>query len=97
MWIRIRPIGADSCAREEGCCAITPEQAESRGMIWVVGAFLICPCHLPLTLALVAVLFSGTAAGALLQEHPYAAGSFVTAAWLAATLRGVLYFRSARH
>ncbi|PYR26619.1 MAG: hypothetical protein DMF98_08435 [Acidobacteria bacterium] len=62
---------------------MTPEQAENRGMAWVMGAFLICPCHLPLTLGLAATLLSGTAAG-------------VTAIWLAGTWRGIQYFRSAR-
>jgi Fe2+ transport system protein B len=77
--------------------SLTPEQAERRALAWVIGSFLICPCHLPLTLSLAATVVSGTAAGALLRGHPYVAGSLITAAWLAGTLRGVLYFRSAQH
>jgi cytochrome c biogenesis protein CcdA len=74
---------------------VTPEQAENRGLAWVVGAFVICPCHLPLTLWGVAVLLSGTAAGVLLREHVYAAGAAISVLWAAATWRGVRYFRAA--
>ena len=58
---------------------MTPEQAENRGLAWVVGAFAICPCHLPLTLWGIAALLSGTAAGVLLREHVYAAGAAISA------------------
>ena len=79
-----------------GACPLPPRQAENRGMAWVVGAFVICPCHLPLTLGLAAVLLSGTAAGALLSAHPYLAGALITFVWLAATGRGLWYLKGAR-
>ena len=66
-----------------------PEQArETRGIVWIVAAFLICPCHLPLTLALIGTLASGTALANSLAEHGYLVGAAITAIWLAATLRG---------
>src|SRR6478735_3513435 len=68
---------------------------ERRGLAWVIGAFVICPCHLPLTLGLAATLLSGTAAGALITGHPYIAGTAITAAWVAATWRG--YTTCGRH
>jgi Fe2+ transport system protein B len=71
-------------------------QAESRGVAWLIGAFLICPCHLPLTLGLVATVLSGTAVGALLSGHPYLAGAVITLAWLAGTWRGIRLLKSAR-
>ena len=84
-------------SRTPACAVlVTPEQAENRGMAWVIGAFLFCPCHLPLTLALAAALLSGTAAGVLLRNHPYVAGSVITAVWVAGTWRGIHYFRAAR-
>ena len=43
-------------------------------MLWVIGAFVFCPCHLPITLSVLALLLGGTAAGALLRAHPYIAG-----------------------
>jgi hypothetical protein len=83
--------------RRAGCpVALTPGQAESRGLAWVLGAFVICPCHLPLTLGLAAAVLSGTAAGALLSGHLYIAGTVISLLWLAATWRGIRYMRSAR-
>ena len=75
---------------------MTPEQAENRGLAWELGGFVFCPCHLPLTLWALAAVFSGTAAGALLRQHVWAAGAAVTAVWAAATWRGIRYFRTAR-
>jgi hypothetical protein len=76
--------------------AVTPEQVEKRGMAWILGAFLICPCHLPLTLGLAGLLLSGTALGAALRSHPFVAGSVISLVWLAATWRGFHLLRSAR-
>ena len=68
--------------------AVTAEQVEKRGVLWLIGAFLICPCHLPLTLWLAATLLGGTLLGAALRGHPIIAGVVITLAWLAATWRG---------
>jgi mercuric ion transport protein len=74
----------------------TLEGGEGRGLAWLIGGFLICPCHLPLTLSLLATLLSGSAAGALLRGHPLVAGAVVSAAWLAATWRGIRDIHSAQ-
>jgi cytochrome c biogenesis protein CcdA len=71
-------------------------RTENRGLAWVLGAFLICPCHLPVTLAVFATLLSGTAIGALISGHPYIAGAVLTLAWISATWRGIRHVRSAR-
>ena len=65
----------------------------SRGIAWLIGAFVICPCHLPLTLGLLATLLAGTALGAALYRHPIVAGTVVSLVWLAATWRGVQLLR----
>ena len=99
MWNPLRALRAALRKEEEGAnclCEVSPEQAENRGLVWVIGAFLLCPCHLPLTLGLAATLLSGTAAAALLRNHPYLAGAVITLVWLAATWRGVRLIRSAR-
>jgi hypothetical protein len=67
---------------------------ETRGLIWVVGAFLICPCHLPLTLGLAITLLGGTTAGVALRGHPYVAGTIITVVWSAATWHGFRLMRS---
>lgn len=62
----------------------------------MVGAFVFCPCHLPLTLSALALLLGGTAAGALLREHPYVAAIIVTLLWAAGTWRGLMLVKRAR-
>src|SRR5688572_19131394 len=71
-------------------------QAESRGMVWLVGGFLFCPCHLPLTLGLLGAVLAGTAAGALLRDHVVVAAVIITAVWALATWRGMRLLRSGR-
>jgi hypothetical protein len=84
-------------ARRAACLApLTPEQAENRGLAWMIGAFLLCPCHLPLTLMLATALLAGTTAGVLLRAHPFAAGILTTAVWVAGTWRGIHHLRAAR-
>ena len=73
---------------------VTAEQ--KRGVLWIIGAFLICPCHLTLTLWLAATLLGGTALGAALRGHPIIAGAVITLAWLAATWRGFHLLRRSR-
>lgn len=63
-------------------------------MLWMMGAFVFCPCHLPITLSALALLLGGTAAGALLRAHPYWAGAITTALWAAGTWRGYLLVRA---
>jgi MerE protein len=76
--------------------ALSPAQAENSGLAWVIGSFLICPCHLPLTLIVAGTVFGGTTAGVLLRAHPIASGILITAAWVAGTWRGVRLLRAAR-
>jgi hypothetical protein len=68
---------------------------QNRGLAWVAGAFLFCPCHLPLTLAVAGAVLSGTAAGVALRAHPYLAGAIITAVWAAGTWRGFYLLRQA--
>ena len=73
-----------------------PRQLENRGMAWMIGAFVFCPCHLPITLAALALLLGGTAAGVALRAHPYIAAVIVTLLWAAGTWRGYSLIRAAR-
>jgi MerE protein len=71
------------------CCAVpSARSANGRGLAWVFGAFVICPCHLPITLTVAAALLGGTGAGIALRSHPVIAGLVITAAWAAATWHG---------
>lgn len=72
-----------------------PRSLERRGRWWLAVSFLFCPCHLPLTLGLLASVFGGTALGALLRDHGWVAGGIIAATWLAGTARGLLWIRRA--
>ena len=86
--------------RNHTAAACSPPPAatrlETRGMVWLVASFLVCPCHLPLTLGLAGLLLAGTTAGALLQSHPLVAGIVVTTVWAVGTWRGFHLLRAAR-
>jgi hypothetical protein len=69
---------------------------ENRGMVWLVGGFLLCPCHLPLTLWLLATVLAGTVAGAMLREHVFLAALVITLAWASAWWRGFRLIAAAR-
>jgi mercuric ion transport protein len=68
---------------------------ERRGRWWLAVSFLFCPCHLPLTLALLASVLGGTALGGLLRDHVWVAGGVIAATWVAGTARGLLWIRRA--
>jgi hypothetical protein len=57
--------------------------------MWVIGSFAICPCHLPLTLALLGTVLGGTALGALLHQHLVLAGLVIAGVWALGTWRGL--------
>lgn len=70
-----------------------PSAGERRGRRWLAWSFLFCPCHLPLTLGILAAVLGGTALGALLRDHVWLAGGVITTAWVAGTARGFLLIR----
>lgn len=78
----------------------TPHQGattdlERRGRWWLLASFLACPCHLPITLAVLGTVLGGTAAGVALREHTVIAGLLIAAVWIAGTGRGLLLVRRA--
>jgi mercuric ion transport protein len=102
-----RGVPGVSCG-DGGCCGVLggsaphpldapPElssrRSAARGLLWIAGGFLFCPCHLPLTLWLLATVLAGTAAGALFHDHVVIAEIVISAAWAAATWRGVRLLR----
>ena len=60
-------------------------QRSIAGKLMLGAAFFLCPCHLPIYLA----LLGGTAAGALLSENAYTAGAVLALAFLAALVLGL--------
>jgi len=82
--------------KNQAVCPLTPEQADRRGVLWIAGAFVLCPCHLPITLWVIGALLSGTALGAVFTGHVFVAGAVISIVWLAGTLHGFNLMRRAR-
>lgn len=68
---------------------------ERRGRSWLLWSFLLCPCHLPWTLAILTTVLASTSAGVVLRDHMWVAGSLVTAAWVLGTGYGFRLIRRA--
>ena len=58
---------------------------ERRGRLWLLWSFLLCPCHLPLTLGVLGAMLAGTSVGAVFRDHAWVAGTLLTVSWLAGT------------
>lgn len=68
---------------------------ERRGRAWLVSSFLLCPCHLPWTLAILTSVLASTSAGVVLRDHAWIAGTLVTVAWVLGTGYGFRLIRRA--
>ena len=55
---------------------------ERRGRAWLLWSFLLCPCHLPLSLAALTAVLAGTSFGVMLRDHVWVAGGLITLAWI---------------
>lgn len=92
------PTSQETETSSEAICPLptTVRAQKRRGIGWVAGSFLFCPCHLPVTLGLLAFLLGGTAFGALLRSYGLVAGVIITLVWALGTWRGVSLLRSAQ-
>ena len=72
-----------------------PADLERRGRWWLLWSFLLCPCHLPLSLGVLASVLAGTGLGALLGDHAVVAGVILTTAWVGGTGYGLRLIRQA--
>ena len=69
---------------------------ERRGQRWLIGSFLLCPCHLPLSLGVLGAVLAGTSLGAVVREHAWVAGTLITVTWLLGTGYGLHLIRRAQ-
>lgn len=69
---------------------------ERRGRRWLIWSFLLCPCHLPLTLAVLGSVLAGTSVGAMLGDHAWVAGTIITLTWIVGTGYGFHLIRRAQ-
>lgn len=84
-----------SIGEPKGNLTEQPLGLERRGRKWLIWSFLLCPCHLPLSLGVLAAVLSGTSFGALLHDHMWIAGSVITVTWLIGTGYGFRLIRQA--
>jgi len=95
---RASPTSAPEAALPAVCPVPSPvaRRTRRRGVRWVAGSFLFCPCHLPITLTVLAGLLGGTTLGAALHHNPLAAAGIITTVWAAGTWRGLRLVCAAR-
>ena len=59
-------------------------ERERRGRRWVVWSFILCPCHLPVTLGVLGTVFGGTAFGPLIARNGWTVAIVLTAIYAVA-------------
>jgi hypothetical protein len=69
---------------------------ESRGRLWIFGSFVFCPCHLPLTIAVLATVLGGTGVASMVRDNAVVVGVTVTLLWLGGTAYGFRLLARAR-
>lgn len=69
---------------------------EKRGRRWLVVSYVLCPCHLPVTLSLLAVAFGGTALGSVVVGHAGWVAAALTALYVGVLWRGFQRIRAAK-
>ena len=80
---------------EESPVVISAPALERRGRAWLLWSFLLCPCHLPLSLAALTGVLAGTSFGVVLRDHVWVAASLISAAWIFGTGYGLRLVRQA--
>ncbi len=91
--IRERPItGGELGAPPVGDDA---RRLERRGRRWLLWSFVFCPCHLPLSMAVLASIFGGTAFGTLISRNALGTGLVFGAIYATGVAIGFRHLRRA--
>jgi len=69
---------------------------ENRGRLWIVVAYVLCPCHLPVTMSLLAMALGGTTLGGLLATNAWPVGIALGALSALAVWRAFRHLRRAQ-
>ena len=69
---------------------------EQRGRRWLSVSYLLCPCHIPITLVLIGSAFGGTAIGAALTGNALRVGIVLTGLYAIVLWRGFRQIRRAK-
>ncbi len=68
---------------------------EQQGRRWLVWSFIFCPCHLPVSMAVFAGVFGGTAFGSLISRNTLGVGLVLGAVYAIGVGIGFRYLRAA--
>lgn len=74
----------------------TARGLEKRGRWWLALSYLLCPCHLPVTLSLAGLAFGGTALGTMIAGHAIWVGAALTGAYALVLWRGFHQLRRSK-
>lgn len=72
------------------------ERLERTGRRWLLWSFILCPCHLPWTLAVLAALLGGTSLGVVVNQHRTAVGIAIAVLYAIGVAIGFRYLRQAK-
>lgn len=74
----------------------TARRLEKRGRWWLAVSYVLCPCHLPVTLSLAGLAFGGTALGSTIAGHATWVGIALTSAYAVVLWRGFRQLRRSK-
>ncbi len=72
------------------------ERLERTGRRWLIWTFILCPCHLPWTLAILAALFGGSTIGLLVERYRTWVGVAIAVIYFVGVGIGFNYLRKAK-
>ncbi len=74
---------------------VDAKRLERKGRRWLLWSFVFCPCHLPLTMAVLASIFGGTAFGTLIDRNTLGTGLVFGAIYATGVAIGFRHLRRA--
>jgi len=72
-----------------------PDVRERQGRRWLIWSFIFCPCHLPISLAVLAAIFGGTAFGTVISRNTLGVGLAFGAVYAVGVGIGFRHIRAA--
>jgi hypothetical protein len=91
-------VAAAPAAVAGDTASITADAAkalERKGRRWLLWSFVFCPCHLPLTMAVLAAVFGGSAFGVMLKQNTLWVGIVCAVLYAAGVAVGFRHLRRA--
>lgn len=72
-----------------------PDARERLGRRWLIWSFILCPCHLPITLGVLGVVFGGSAFGAVIKSNGLGIGIALTSLYAIGLTIGLRHIHTA--